>query len=374
MLWVLASRGFFLLYENELKAIKKSNRFRDREIFCEELQDVASNDYLGFAEDKELLALAYERVLRYKTHSPKASQLVNGYHPIHKEFEEYLCELNGFEAGIVVGSGFLANLSLIEALCRKKDILILDELYHASGILASKLVSCEVIFFRHNDISHLKEILNLHSYNRAVVCVEGIYSMNGDILKKEIFDIEDILLVVDEAHSCGVLGNNLLGVYDYYGIKIKKNHIKMGTLGKAYGSYGAYILAHSEVVLYLQNRAKAIIYATAPSVFDISLALEAVKKVESTKKELIEKIKIIVKLVDEVFGIKMDGLILKLDVGSSKRAILIKEEAKKRGFLIGAIRPPTVKSAIIRLIPRLSLNVDLLKKFFLELRDEIYSK
>ena len=374
MPWVLALRGFFLLYENELKAIKKSNRFREREIFCENLQDLASNDYLGFAEDKELLALAYERVLRYKTHSPKASQLINGYHPIHKEFEEYLCELNGFEAGIVVGSGFLANLSLIEALCRKKDILILDELYHASGILASKLVSCEVVFFRHNDISHLKEILNSNSYNRAVVCVEGIYSMDGDILKKEIFDIEDILLIVDEAHSCGVLGDNLLGVYDYYGIKIKKNHIKMGTLGKAYGSYGAYILADSEVVLYLQNRAKAIIYATAPSVFDISLALEATKKIESQKKELLGKIKTIVRLVDEVFEIKIDGLILKLDVGSSKRAIWIKEEAKKRGFLIGAIRPPTVKSAIIRLIPRLSLDMDLLKKFFLELRDEIYSK
>jgi 8-amino-7-oxononanoate synthase len=362
------------LYENELKAIKKSNRFRDREIFCEDLYDLASNDYLGFAEDKELLALAYERVLRYKTHSPKASQLINGYHPIHKEFEEYLSLLNGFEAGIVVGSGFLANLSLIEALCRKKDILILDELYHASGILASKLVECEVVFFRHNDISHLKEILNQNSYNRAIVCVEGIYSMDGDILAREIFDIEDILLVVDEAHSCGVLGDNLLGVYDYYDIKIKKNHIKMGTLGKAYGSYGAYILAESEVVLYLQNRAKAIIYATAPSVFDISLALEAAKKIEFKKEELLGKIKTIVRLVDEVFEIKMDGLILRLDTGNSSRAILIKEEAKKRGFLIGAIRPPTVKSAIIRLIPRVCIDVDVLKKFFLELKDELYSK
>ncbi len=362
------------MYEKELKAIKKVNRLREREIFSEDLCDLASNDYLGFAEDKELLTLAYERVLKYKTHSPKASQLVNGYHPIHKEFEEYLCERNGFEAGIVVGSGFLANLSLIEALCRRGDLLILDELYHASGILASKLVLSEVVFFKHNDMNDLKQVLDKHNYNRAIVCVEGIYSMDGDVVDRAVFDIEDILLVVDEAHSCGVLGDNLLGVYDYYGLTPKKNHIKMGTLGKAYGSYGAYILAENEIVIYLQNRAKAIIYATAPSVFDISLAFESAKKIELQKIELGKKIKTIVKLVHEVFEIKMDGLILRLEVGSSKRAIEIREFAIRRGFLIASIRPPTVKSAIIRLIPRVCIDVNRLKSFLLELKDELYSK
>ncbi len=365
------------MYEKELKAIKKSNRFREREIFDQNLVDLASNDYLGFGEDKELLQKTYRKLLAYTAHAPKASQLVNGYHPIHKEFEEYLCQLSGFDDAIVVGSGFLANLSLIEALTRRGDLLILDELYHASGIMASKLVDAKVLFFRHNDPRHLKEILQTYRYKRAIVCVEGIYSMDGDILNRDIFKItkrEDVLLIVDEAHSSGVLGDNLLGVFDHYKIKIEKNHIKMGTLGKAYGSYGAFILANSLIISFLQNRAKAIIYATAPSVFDIALALEGVKKIEESKELIQRQIKTIVSLAHDIFGIEMDGLILKFDVKSSKKALELKKFAKERGFLIGAIRPPTVKSAIIRIIPRVNTDILILKKFFLELRDEIYRK
>ncbi len=363
------------MYENELKAIHKSNRYREREIFDENLIDLASNDYLGFSEDKELFEKAYNRVLKHKTHAPKASQLVNGYHLVHKEFEEYLCEINGFSSGIIVGSGFLANLSLIEALVRKNDLLVLDEFYHASGILASKLVDAEVAYFRHNDVKHLEEILNSHKYHRAIVCVEGIYSMEGDILNRDVFEVcerENILLVVDEAHSSGVLGDNLLGVFDYFNITPKQNHIKMGTLGKAYGSYGAFILADLEIIDYLQNRAKAIIYATAPSVFDTALAHVSVEKTQSKKEDINRNIEKIKAVVEEIFAIKMQGMILKLDVENSQKALDIKEFARKKGFLIGAIRPPTVKHAIIRLIPRISTDIEVLKKFLLELKNEIY--
>jgi 8-amino-7-oxononanoate synthase len=363
------------MYENELKAIHKSNRYRKREIFDETLVDLASNDYLGFTEDKELLEKAYQRVLKYRTHAPKASQLVNGYHPIHKEFEDYLCEINGFSDGIIVGSGFLANLSLIEALVRKNDLLVLDELYHASGILASKLVDAEVVYFRHNDAKHLEEILNTYKFHRAIVCVEGIYSMEGDILNRDIFEVcerENVLLIVDEAHSSGVLGTNLLGVFDHFNIIPKPNHIKMGTLGKAYGSYGAFILADLEIIDYLQNRAKAIIYATAPSVFDTALAHVSVEKTQTKKEEIREKIETIKVLVEEIFDIKMEGMILKFDIESSQKALDLKAFAKRKGFLIGAIRPPTVKHAIVRLIPRINIDIEVLKKFLLELKNEIY--
>ncbi len=363
------------MYENELKAIHKSNRYRAREVFDEDLIDLASNDYLGFSEDKVLLEKAYQRVLNHRSHAPKASQLVNGYHPIHKTFETYLCEINGFCDGIIVGSGFLANLSLIEALVRKNDLLVLDELYHASGILASKLVDSKVVYFRHNDAKHLEEILDTHQFHRAQVCVEGIYSMDGDILNRDIFDVcerDNVLLIVDEAHSSGVLGENLLGVFDYFNITPKSNHIKMGTLGKAYGSYGAFILADGEIIDYLQNRAKAIIYATAPSVFDTALAYESVLKTQNNNLEIKAKIESLKGLIDEVFDIKMDGMILKLEVKSSQNALDLKAFAKKEGFLIGAIRPPTVKKAIVRLIPRICTDIDILKKFLWELKDEIY--
>ncbi|MCH9814519.1 MAG: aminotransferase class I/II-fold pyridoxal phosphate-dependent enzyme [Epsilonproteobacteria bacterium] len=362
------------MYENELKAIHKSNRFRVREIFNESWVDLASNDYLGFAEDKDLLASAYKSVLTYKSHAPKASQLVNGYHPIHQSFEQYLCRLNGFDDAMVVGSGFLANLSLIEALPRKKDLLVMDALYHASGILASKLVDAKVVTFEHNNATELAKILESEVYERAIVCVEGIYSMEGDILNRQIFEVVDrsgVLLIVDEAHSSGVLGKHLLGVFEHYDIVPKSNHIKMGTLGKAYGSYGAYILADHEIISFLQNRAKAVIYATAPSVFDTALAYEGVKYTQANYLSLVDKRQQIQTLIHTLFDIQIEGLIFKIDVKDSQKALALKAFAQEKGFVIGAIRPPTVKTAILRIIPRLNVELALLRDFLLELRDEI---
>lgn len=128
------------MYEKELNAIKKSNLYRQRTIFDEKLVDLASNDYLGLSSNEQLFQNAYEKVLQSKYKSPKASLLVNGYSLIHKKFEDNLKEANEFEDALVVGSGFLANISLIEALVRKTDVLFIDEEYHASGILATRLL------------------------------------------------------------------------------------------------------------------------------------------------------------------------------------------------------------------------------------------
>lgn len=351
------------MYSKELNSIKKSNRYRTREIFNENLIDLASNDYLGFTQDKKLFENAYKRVLKENYTAPKASQLVNGYNLIHKEFEDLLCEKNHFEAAITVGSGFLGNISMIEALVRKKDKLFIDEDYHASGILATKLLEAnQVITFNHNDYKDLKEKFEKYkSSNRNIIAIEGVYSMQGDLAPKEIFEFADeknALLIVDEAHSSGVLGDNLLGIFDYYKIKPKSNHIKMGTLGKAYGSYGAYILASSHIIEYLQNRAKAIIYTTAPSLFDISLALQSLKKIITHKEEIKNKIQKNLNIVKEILDIDSKSLIIPIDIKDNKKVKLIQEELKNKGYLVGAIRQPTVKSAIIRLIAKIDINED----------------
>ncbi len=362
------------MYQKELQALKRAGRFREREIYPPSLVDLASNDYLGLSYKKRLLKKAYKKVKKYPYHASKASMLVNGYHPIHKEFEEYIKQLNNFESAIVVGSGFLANLSLIESLPRKKDILIMDEKYHASGIFASKSLDMRVLFFSHNDPSSLKEILKREKFQRAIVAVEGVYSMDGDILDREIFSVcdrEDVLLIVDEAHSVGVLGDNLLGVFEYYGIEPKKNHIKMGTLGKALGSYGAYILSSKEIEEYLLNRAKPIIYATAPSPFDIALAFEGMKYIQGHKKKLLFKIKRNQKLIKDILGIDLKTLILKIPLKSNEEAMRLKKRFLEKGFLIGAIRPPTVDTPMLRIIPRLKVKKDILKEFLKELRGEI---
>jgi|TARA_R110002033_G_scaffold9971_1_gene32613 8-amino-7-oxononanoate synthase len=355
------------LYEKELNAIKKSNLYRQRKIFDENLIDLASNDYLGLSSNETLFKNAYENVLKQKYKSPKASILVNGYSPIHKKFEDDLKKANKFEEALVVGSGFLANVSMIEALVRKGDTLFIDEEYHASGILASKLLKKDqVILFSHNDYQDLEnKIKNRETKGRFIIAIEGVYSMSGNIAHKEFFDIAskyDSLLIVDEAHSSGVIGDNLLGIFDYYNIKPQKNHIKMGTLGKAYGSYGAYILSSKNIIDFLINRAKAVIYTTAPSLFDIALANESLKYILTNTNEIKTKIKDRQEVIKDELGIEAKSLIIAYEIGENKKVLEIQKEILANGYIVGAIRQPTVKSAIIRLISKIDVSINDLQK------------
>ena len=362
------------MYAKELSSIKKSNRFRTRELFDENLIDLASNDYLGLSTNKEIFQKAYERVLKENYHAPKASMLVNGYSKIHKQFEDKLCEVNKFEAAVTVGSGFLANISMIEALCRKNDTLFIDEEYHASGILASKLLKSEqVIVFNHNDYNDLKtKILSNKRTGRNIIAIEGVYSMGGDLAPLEIFHLADeykAILIVDEAHSSGVIGENLLGIFDYYKITPNKYHVKMGTLGKAYGSYGAYILASKEIIEFLVNRAKPIIYSTAPSLFDTALGYESLKYIIENKKELKKRIEENLNIIYKELGIKSESLIIPILIGDNKKAKEIQGILKESGYLVGAIRQPTVKEAIIRLIAKIDIQSDVLTNICKLLKD-----
>lgn len=352
------------MYDKELTAIKKSNRYRQRTIHDTSLIDLASNDYLGLANNRILFMSAYEKVLNHAHQGPKASSLVNGYTKIHQEFEQALCQANGFEDGVIVGSGFLANISMIEALVRKKDILLIDEEYHASGMLATRLLKKEqVILFKHNDANDLKEKIKElpSSYERLIIAIEGVYSMHGDVAPKAIFEIADehnALLIVDEAHSSGVIGEHLLGIFDYYDITPKSNHIKMGTLGKAYGSYGAYILASHNVIEFLINRAKAIIYTTAPSLFDTAMGLESLQYILQNQALLKMKITEHLSVIKEELGIESKSLIIPIVIKDNKKVLEIQEHLKQKGYLVGAIRQPTVKEAIIRLIAKIDVPKD----------------
>jgi len=348
------------MYGNELKALKKAGRFRERKVYDVTLTDLASNDYLGLSTNKKQFKKAVKLVEEYTIKSSKASMLVNGYHPIHRIFELEMAELNGFEEGLVVGSGFLANMALIEALVRKGDMLFMDEEYHASGVMASQLLGDRVVMFSHNDVDDLREKLAEHPAKRQIIAVEGVYSMGGDLCKKEIFTLADevkALLIVDEAHSAGVLGLTLLGIFEYYGISINERHIKMGTLGKAYGSYGAYILASSHIISYLVNRAKPVIYSTAPSVFDTALALVNIehirKNAEKYRKKILERQIIVRRDMD----IECQSLIVPIEMPSNEHALFVQKGLMAQGYLVGAIRQPTVEKPIIRLILNLSVSM-----------------
>ncbi len=353
-------------YEKELRALRRSGRYRERHIADETLIDAASNDYLGLAHVKELHAKACETLSSYSYHAPKASMLVGGYHPIHAAFEKALCEANGFETGIVMGSGFNANIGLIEALVRKGDVLLMDEEYHASGIIATRLCEGEVVFFPHNDAEYLRRALEHHAGRRVVVAVEGIYSMGGDCVARDIIELAmeyNAVLVLDEAHSSGVIGPNLMGILDHYSIAPTPMMVKMGTLGKAYGSFGAYTLCSPNIGDYLINRAKNVIYATAPSLYDTALAHHALEYIRSHAAKLRGKITARQKIVCDTLGMEVAGLIVPIVIGDNREVMALQEELKRElGIHIGAIRQPTVKKAILRLIARLDIDESLLRQ------------
>jgi 8-amino-7-oxononanoate synthase len=272
--------------------------------------------------------------------------------------EDYLCEINKYPAGIVVGSGFLANMSIFESLARKGDLVVLDEEYHASGIVGTKLSGAEIRFFKHNDLEDLiYKLADSIYFNRVFVAVEGVYSMRGDLVKKEILDYlsakKKVITIIDEAHSVGIVGGKLMGVVDLYKIPTI-NTIKIGTLGKALGSYGAYILASKEIISFLENRAKGIIYSTALSNFDTMYAYFALKYIHNNLDELKKEIKKRKELI------KSDSLIY---VKECKNDIMLKsQDLQKKGFLVGAIRPPTVKKSLFRVTARISEDLEKLKE------------
>ncbi len=344
------------MYAKELEALRRAGRLRERRLYDPALIDLASNDYLGLAGKSKQLHKALAYLQCFERHAPMASMLVNGYHEVHARFEEKLCKLNGFEAGIAVGSGFLANLSLIEALVRKHDRLFIDAKYHASGILASRLLPDDrVHMFRHNDAEDLRRLLRRHPAERAIIAVEGVYSMEGDLCKKEIFDVADeagVLLIVDEAHSSGVLGERLTGIFEHYGIAPHAHHIKMGTLGKAYGSYGAYILASREIVDFLQNRAKPIIYSTAPSLVDVALATVNLRYILKHAPTLRRKLDARLAIAKHDFP-DVVSPIIPVPATSNETALALQRALMQEGFLVGAIRQPTVERPILRIIARL---------------------
>jgi 8-amino-7-oxononanoate synthase len=340
------------MYKKELEILKKKNRFRKRKIY-ENLIDFASNDYLGLAKNPEILDKTYN-ALKGEEYGAKASALVNGYTEYHQMLEEYLCEINEYEDGIVVGSGFLANMSIFESLARKGDLVVLDEEYHASGIVGMKLSQAEIRYFKHNDLEDLVyKLADSIYYNRVFVAVEGVYSMRGDLVKKEILEYlsakKKVVTIIDEAHSVGVVGDKLMGVVDLYKIPTV-NTIKIGTLGKALGSYGAYILASKEIISFLENRAKGIIYSTALSNFDTMYAYFGLKYIQNNLDELKKEIQKRKELIQS------ESLIF---VNECEDDIIAKsQELQKKGFLIGAIRPPTVKKPLFRVTARINENIE----------------
>jgi 8-amino-7-oxononanoate synthase len=321
-----------------------------------ELWNFASNDYLGLARHPEIEAALIEGVRRHGAGSA-ASRLVCGTLPPHRLLEDALAIAKQTEAALVFSSGFATALGVIPAVAGKEDFVLLDKLCHACLVDAARLSSATLRVFPHNDLGKLERLLasirSKHPHARILVVTESVFSMDGDLCPlREIVDLtesHDALLLLDEAHGFGVLGEYGMGLAEREGLQSRIT-FQMGTLSKAAGLSGGYLAASRAWIDLLVNRARSFIYSTAPPPSLAHAALAALELIRSNEgKSLREKLRDHISLIAD-----SPTPIIPRVLGSNEAALAAAAALADAGFMVPAIRYPTVPRGTARL--RISLS------------------
>ncbi|MEZ8427016.1 8-amino-7-oxononanoate synthase [Vibrio cyclitrophicus] len=318
----------------------------------------SSNDYLGLANDPELVDAWQTGLSQYGAGSA-ASPLVTGFSPAHLNLEAQLCEWLGFERAILFSSGFSANQALLFSLLEKDDSLLQDKLNHASLMEAGMLSPATMKRFKHNDTQHLESLLSQSP--QSLVVTEGVFSMDGDQAPlSQIFNLThqyDSWLVVDDAHGIGVLGDK--GAGSCSAAQISPD-ILVVTFGKAFGLSGAAILCSLEVGDYLTQFARHHVYSTAmpPSqAVALSHACQMIQTQEWRREKLMKLGAIYAEQMSGVKGfIDTQTPIKPFVIGEAQAALSVAEELKRKQVWVTAIRPPTVPKGTARLRITLTAN------------------
>ncbi len=321
---------------------------------------LCSNNCLGLADHPRVREAAADAAMRWGV-GAGSSRLVSGTMTIHRRLEECLAEFEGSEACVLFGSGYLANMGVIGALAGRGDAIFSDELNHASIIDGCRLSRAQVIVYRHRDVEHLDWSLRRHGRRdggaRRLIVTDSVFSMDGDVAPladiAQLADMHGARVMVDEAHATGNLGPGGRGAVAEAGLESEID-VVVGTLSKALGSYGAYACASAEIVRYLINSARTLIYSTAPPPPAVAAALAAlgllrerpyrVQRLRANARALRRA------LASEGFPVADTEMhIVPLIVGDERAAMRMCQEALGRGVFAQAIRPPTVSPGSSRL-------------------------
>ena len=307
---------------------------------------MASNNYLGLTHDLRVQQAAKYAVEQYGTGSGGA-RLTSGTFPLFNELELGIADFKHTEQALVFNTGYMANVGTITALMNKNSIIISDELNHASIIDGCRLSGARIERYNHKDIEHAEHILKNYKSSHKMIITDGVFSMDGDIapLDKlyELGKEYNALLMVDDAHSTGVLGNGRGTAHHF---RLTDVDVQLGTLSKALGSVGGYVAGRKELIEYLVNYSRSFIFSTALSPADIGAALEAltiVKNEPLVVEQLNENTAYMANKLQSM-GIECDDEtpIFPIIVGDNERALSLAYELELRGIIITAIRPPTV--------------------------------
>jgi 8-amino-7-oxononanoate synthase len=308
-----------------------------------ELISFSCNDYLGLSHHPRVKQAAIQAIEKYGT-GAGASRLVTGNHPLYETLETALSSYKGTESACVFGSGYLANIGTIPALVGKSDLIIADKLVHACMIDAARLSGATVLRFAHNNLEHCRMLLesHAHEHHHCLILTETVFSMDGDrapvkalsLLAKEY----GAWLMTDDAHGLGVLPHEL-----------STADIQMGTLSKGAGSYGGYVCGSHVLIDYLKTSARSLIYSTGLPPADVAASIAAMHII-TTDADLVAKPLKHARLFTSLLGLEpAQSAIVPLVIGESDAALKASALLEAQGFLVAAIRPPTVPEHTARL-------------------------
>lgn len=318
-----------------------------------------SNNYLGLAEHPALAQAAADAALQYGT-SSAASRLVSGNQPLHEQLETKLAAWKGTETALLFNSGYAANTGIIAALAGRGDVIFSDRLNHASIIDGALLSGAKLIRYPHNDTQALARLLEQHqSDGLRLIVTDGVFSMDGDIAPLQgIADLAEqhqALLMVDDAHAGGVLGQQGRGSVDFCGVA-GRVAIQMGTFGKALGSFGAYAACSRLVRDYLINRSRSLIFSTSlpPAVLAASAAavdLVQTEEGQQLRQRLSDNSSLLRSTLQQAGCRVPDGCtpIVPILVGDAATTTRFSTRLLEEGVFVQGIRPPTVPKGTSRL-------------------------
>jgi 8-amino-7-oxononanoate synthase len=317
---------------------------------------LCSNNYLGLAEHPAVRTAAAEAAMRWGA-GAGASRLISGTMTSHRRLELRLARFKGYGSALLFGSGYLANTGTIAALAGSGTVIFSDELNHASIIDGCRLARAETFVYRHRDVEHLAWGLREARGRGSLIVTDGVFSMDGDVAP--LADLVRLArdhgcrLMVDEAHATGALGPNGRGSVAAAGLSGEVD-VLVGTLGKALGSYGAYVCAAEELVEYLLNSARPFIFSTAPPPPTVAAAEAALELLEAEpgRVERLRENAAVLRTALAAQGLAAGGSesqIVPVEVGEAGTTMELSERLLAGGVFAQGIRPPTVPEGSSRL-------------------------
>lgn len=346
------------LAELETKSLRRWLKETDRRTGSyavrngKQLISFCCNDYLDLSHDPRVIEAARAATAQYGVGSG-ASRLITGNHPLFEQLEKRLARLKQADDCVVFGSGYLANLGIIPTLMRPGDLILADELSHNCILAGTDTSGATAVIFRHNDIQHLLSLLAEHraAHRNCMIVTDGVFSMDGDLAPvhqlAEIAKEHDAWLMTDDAHGIGVVGEGRGS--SFVGGTKADVPLQMGTLSKAIGGYGGYLCASQPVIDLIRTRARTLIYTTGLPPASVAAAIAALDIIEAEPEFAASAVRKACRFTSALGLPEAESPIVPVILGDADATLSASSFLEEQGFLVTAIRPPTVPMGTARL-------------------------